>query len=118
MYAGGDDFMGVLYSEDTQTTENPGKLKPIEAWNWLLKLPQEWEELQEDLKGEFNLDFTYSVGFVWAGHQVPQRDILQHCREAIRERLRFKNKSQVGAGKGAKSRVSGGLRMRLMTPRS
>ena len=22
------------------------------------------------------------MGFVWAGHQVPQRDILQHCREA------------------------------------
>ncbi|MBW4603202.1 MAG: hypothetical protein KME29_27485 [Calothrix sp. FI2-JRJ7] len=23
-----------------------------------------------------------SVGFVWAGHSVPQRDILMHCREA------------------------------------
>jgi CRISPR-associated protein Cmr2 len=22
------------------------------------------------------------VGFVWAGHSVPQRDVLQHCREA------------------------------------
>jgi hypothetical protein len=38
--------------------------------------------------------------------------------KGIRERLRLKNKSQVGAGKGARSRVSGGLRMRLMTPRS
>ena len=82
VYAGGDDFMGVLYSENTQTAKSPEKLKPIEAWNWLLKLPKEWEKLQEDLKSELNLDFTYSVGFVWAGHQVPQRDILQHCREA------------------------------------
>ena len=22
------------------------------------------------------------MGFVWAGHQVPQRDVLQHCRKA------------------------------------
>jgi CRISPR-associated protein Cmr2 len=25
---------------------------------------------------------TFSVGFVWAAPSVPQRDILQHCREA------------------------------------
>lgn len=82
IYAGGDDFMGVLYTEEPETGENPKKLKPIEAWNWLLNLPKEWKQLQADLKGELKLDFTYSVGFVWAGHQVPQRDILQHCREA------------------------------------
>lgn len=86
IYAGGDDFMGVLYSEETQTKEKPEKLKTIEAWNWLLELPKQWEELQTDLADELGLKdenrFTYSVGFVWAGHQVPQRDILQHCREA------------------------------------
>jgi CRISPR-associated protein Cmr2 len=82
IYAGGDDFLGVLYSEKTETEDNPEKVKPIEAWNWLLKLPTEWKELQANLKQAFDMDFTYSVGFVWAGHQVPQRDILQHCREA------------------------------------
>ncbi|WP_416672124.1 type III-B CRISPR-associated protein Cas10/Cmr2 [Egbenema bharatensis] len=82
IYAGGDDFLGVLYSEDPQNQENPDKVKPIEAWNWLLDLPKQWKTLQADLKQELDLDFTYSVGFVWAGHQVPQRDILQHCREA------------------------------------
>jgi CRISPR-associated protein Cmr2 len=86
IYAGGDDFMGVLYSEENPTKENPEKLKPIEAWNWLLKFPKQWEKLQADLADELGLRdknrFTYSVGFVWAGHQVPQRDILQHCREA------------------------------------
>jgi len=82
IYAGGDDFLGVLYSEKTDTQEKPEKVKPIEALNWLLTLEDHWKEHQNTIKQEFNLDFTYSVGFVWAGHQVPQRDILQHCREA------------------------------------
>ncbi|MEB3231214.1 MAG: type III-B CRISPR-associated protein Cas10/Cmr2 [Leptolyngbyaceae bacterium] len=86
IYAGGDDFMGVLYSEETQTKGEPEKLKPIEAWNWLLKLPEQWRKLQDSLAEELDFKdenrFTYSVGFVWAGHQVPQRDVLQHCREA------------------------------------
>ena len=86
IYAGGDDFLGVLYSEDERSQEDkPEKVKPIEAWNWLVALPDEWQQLQADLKNELDLDFTYSVGFVWAGHQVPQRDILQHCREAEKQ---------------------------------
>jgi CRISPR-associated protein Cmr2 len=82
IYAGGDDFLGVLYSEKTDTQEKPEKVKPIEALNWLLTLENHWKDHQNTIKQEFNLDFTYSVGFVWAGHQVPQRDILQHCRAA------------------------------------
>jgi CRISPR-associated protein Cmr2 len=84
IYAGGDDFLGVLYSEKIDRQEKPEKVKPIEALNWLLTLEDHWKEHQTKIKQEFNLarDFTYSVGFVWAGHQVPQRDILQHCREA------------------------------------
>jgi len=82
IYAGGDDFFGVLYSEETKTQETPEKVKPIEALNWLLTLKQQWAELQRTIEQELDLDFTYSVGFVWAGHQVPQRDILQHCRDA------------------------------------
>ena len=82
IYAGGDDFLGVLYSEETKESEKPEKVKPIEALNWLLTLETHWQTLQKNIKQQLNLDFTYSVGFVWAGHQVPQRDILQHCREA------------------------------------
>ncbi|MEG4202857.1 type III-B CRISPR-associated protein Cas10/Cmr2 [Microcoleus sp. Pol7_A1] len=84
IYAGGDDFIGVLYSEQTYSQEKPEKVKPIEALNWLLTLEDRWNKHQNiiKIKQEFNLDLTYSVGFVWAGHQVPQRDILQHCREA------------------------------------
>jgi CRISPR-associated protein Cmr2 len=82
IYAGGDDFLGVLYSKQTNTEQKPEKVKPIEALNWLLTLQDHWKDLQHTIKQELNLQFTYSVGFVWAGHQVPQRDILQHCREA------------------------------------
>jgi CRISPR-associated protein Cmr2 len=82
IYAGGDDFLGVLYSEQTNPQEKPEKVKPIEALKWLLTLENHWKDLQTDIKQELELDFTFSVGFVWAGHQVPQRDILQHCREA------------------------------------
>lgn len=82
IYAGGDDFLGVLYSEEAKKGEKPEKIKPFEAFDWLLKLKSHWQNLQGDIKEELKLDFTFSVGFVWAGHQVPQRDVLQHCREA------------------------------------
>lgn len=69
IYAGGDDFLGVIYSK------NPSEpIKSHQAIDWLMKLPEEWEKHRENI--------NLSVGFVWAGHSVPQRDILQHCREA------------------------------------
>jgi CRISPR-associated protein Cmr2 len=88
IYAGGDDFLGVLYSEEPLTKMEelkpvkPKPVKPIEAWDWLHGLPKHWKSLQENLKTELDLECTYSLGFVWAGNRVPQRDILQHCREA------------------------------------
>jgi len=82
IYAGGDDFLGDLYSEESKTEEKPEKIKPFEAFKWLLNLQSHWQDLKTNIKEELKLDFTFSVGFVWAGHQVPQRDILQHCREA------------------------------------
>jgi CRISPR-associated protein Cmr2 len=83
IYAGGDDFLGVLYSEEPSNSNKlPAKVQPIEAWNWLKKLPEKWQQIQADTQHELGFKLTYSVGFVWAGHQVPQRDILQHCREA------------------------------------
>nr|WP_238718478.1 type III-B CRISPR-associated protein Cas10/Cmr2 [Petrachloros mirabilis] len=77
IYAGGDDFLGVLYNHQAGK-----KVEPKQAWQWLQDLPQEWMPLQVQLKKDLSIDYTFSVGFVWAGHQVPQRDILQHCREA------------------------------------
>ena len=72
IYAGGDDFLGVIY----KTPENP--VQPIEALEWLKTLPEEWKKL--GCKITHNI--TLSVGFVWAAPSVPQRDVLQHCREA------------------------------------
>ncbi len=84
IYAGGDDFLGVLYSEKPEPKEvkTPEPIKPIDAWNWLCNLPQHWKDLKDQISQEIGIDLTYSVGFIWAGHKVPQRDILQHCREA------------------------------------
>jgi CRISPR-associated protein Cmr2 len=39
-----------------------------------MALPEEWEKHKQSI--------TVSVGFIWAGSSVPQRDILQHCRDA------------------------------------
>lgn len=68
IYAGGDDFLGVIY----RTPQNP--VQPIEALEWLKTLPEQWEK--------HGCDITLSVGFVWAAPSVPQRDVLQHCRTA------------------------------------
>lgn len=69
VYAGGDDFMGVLYSK------NPKAPIPTSAaLKWLMGLNKQWNQHGQDI--------TVSVGFVWAGHSIPQRDILQHCRDA------------------------------------
>ncbi|MFN5513886.1 MAG: Cas10/Cmr2 second palm domain-containing protein [Cyanobacteriota bacterium] len=68
IYAGGDDFLGVLYRN-----EEP-ELKATECLAWFYDFPDVWKQHQQPI--------TVSVGFVWAYPQVPQRDILQHCREA------------------------------------
>jgi CRISPR-associated protein Cmr2 len=68
IYAGGDDFLGVLYRNS-----NP-KLTALECLDWFYKFPNIWKEHEEKI--------TVSVGFVWAAPGVPQRDVLQHCREA------------------------------------
>ncbi len=69
IYAGGDDFLGVIYSG-----EDKEAIQPERAYTWLLELPQKWLEHGQDI--------NLSVGFVWAAASVPQREILQHCRES------------------------------------
>lgn len=69
VYAGGDDFLGVMYG----TLDQPQRTGE-EVIQFLVDLGKRWQEGK--------LGVTLSAGFVWAGHSVPQRDILQHCREA------------------------------------
>ncbi|CAN1210453.1 GGDEF domain-containing protein [Tumidithrix helvetica PCC 7403] len=73
VYAGGDDFLGVMYGIRNGTEEEKQR-KGTEAIDWLIAMHQDWQSS--------NLEINLSVGFVWAGHSVPQRDVLQHCREA------------------------------------
>lgn len=68
IYAGGDDFLGVLYRNYPQA-----ELKPQECLQWFYGFPDIWKTHKQDI--------TVSVGFVWAAPGVPQRDVLQHCRE-------------------------------------
>ncbi|MFE1744196.1 type III-B CRISPR-associated protein Cas10/Cmr2 [Coleofasciculus sp. H7-2] len=69
IYAGGDDFFGVLYREDKTA------LKPQECLNWFYQFPETcWKKHDQKI--------TVSVGLVWAAPNVPQRDVLQHCRDA------------------------------------
>lgn len=69
IYAGGDDFLGVMYSK---IPDQP--IAAHQALQWLMGLNEQWKKHGQNI--------TVSVGFVWAGHSVPQRDVLQHCREA------------------------------------
>ena len=79
VYAGGDDFMGIFYRlpDKTKTSSTP-KFIPLagqECVNWFAsEFPGVWQ-----LHGQ---PISVSVGFVWTAPNVPQRDVLQHCRAA------------------------------------
>jgi CRISPR-associated protein Cmr2 len=81
VYAGGDDFLGVMYG----TPDQPQRTGE-EAIKFLVDLGKRWQEGK--------LGVSLSVGFVWAGHSVPQRDVLQHCREA-EKRAKNLNRNRV-----------------------
>ena len=69
VYAGGDDFLGIIYSK------NPAKpITALTAYQWLMTLNNKWQEHKQGI--------NVSVGFVWVAGSIPQRDVLQHCREA------------------------------------
>ncbi|ERT04971.1 CRISPR-associated family protein [Lyngbya aestuarii BL J] len=67
IYAGGDDFLGVLYQQKSQ-------INPQDCLEWFYEFPEIWKQHKQEI--------TVSVGFVWAAPNVPQREVLQHCREA------------------------------------
>jgi CRISPR-associated protein Cmr2 len=76
VYAGGDDFMGVLFSADSQlqakTCLNFFARFKHTVWNQSTPKP-----------------INVSVGFVWAAPKIPQREVLQHCREAEKNAKRL-----------------------------
>ncbi|MGB3532910.1 MAG: type III-B CRISPR-associated protein Cas10/Cmr2 [Microcoleaceae cyanobacterium] len=81
IYAGGDDFLGVFYRNTSPI------LTPIECIEWFYKFRSSAEKpnkkiTSSDIWSKHQQPITVSVGFVWAAPGVPQRDVLQHCREA------------------------------------
>lgn len=75
IYAGGDDFLGVFYN--AKTGQN---LESNYCIDWFSRFKTQcWDTNQGNPKKK---PITVSVGFVWAAPGIPQRDVLQHCREA------------------------------------
>lgn len=77
VYAGGDDFMGIFYRlpENTPSTQKYTPLTGQECVNWFgSEFPSIWKKHGQPI--------TVSVGLVWTAPNVPQRDVLQHCRLA------------------------------------
>ena len=80
VYAGGDDFLGVVYHSlaEGQPAASQARVDSQQlakaAIAWLKQFKTQWQTHKQPI--------DVSLGFVWAGNRVPQRDILQHCREA------------------------------------
>lgn len=83
VYAGGDDFLGIFYTPKTETSTTESQNRKAsqklaaDALTWLKQFKQQWQSHGQKI--------TVSMGFVWAANRVPQRDILQHCREAEKQ---------------------------------
>lgn len=74
IYAGGDDFLGVLYRlPPPGADQSPNPLQARDCLDWLQTIPQIWAT------HKYHNDISVSIGFVWAAPGVPQRDVLQHC---------------------------------------
>lgn len=77
IYAGGDDFLGVFYDKE----DSGDKLEAKVCVDWFRDFKSKiWHE--NKAKKEEQKKITVSIGFVWAFAGIPQRDVLQHCREA------------------------------------
>lgn len=82
VYAGGDDLFGALHES------RPGQadLTTDHLWKWLGEFQKIWNQCGQT-------DLTVSMGLVWADTQVPQREALQHAREAeASAKVRGKNR--------------------------
>jgi CRISPR-associated protein Cmr2 len=76
VYAGGDDFMGVIFNADSQIQAKTclDFFAQFKSNTWNQPAPK---------------PINVSVGFVWAAPKIPQRDVLQHCREAEKNAKRM-----------------------------
>jgi CRISPR-associated protein Cmr2 len=71
VYAGGDDLFGALHESEPGNQD----LHTTQLWQWLKVFPGIWEGCGQE-------GLTVSMGVVWADAQVPQREALQHARDA------------------------------------
>ncbi len=83
VYAGGDDFLGVFYD----TGKEDQRLQPKHCVDFFSTFKSKiWnvrnKNEEENPNNRSGKSITVSVGFVWAGSSIPQRDVLQHCRLA------------------------------------
>lgn len=69
IYAGGDDFLGVILDKQAKHSTDIGRI----CLEWFYRFPDLWKKHQRPI--------TVSVGLVVAAGGVPQRDVLQHCKE-------------------------------------
>jgi CRISPR-associated protein Cmr2 len=93
VYAGGDDLLGALH--ERQPGDND--LTAQHLWDWLSLVPNLWRE------ADLPEAITISMGLVWATARVPQREALQHARDAeadakARGRDRFALRLLYGSG--------------------
>ncbi|MFM9102595.1 MAG: Cas10/Cmr2 second palm domain-containing protein, partial [Cyanobium sp.] len=72
VYAGGDDLLGALHERQPGCKD----LTTAHLWDWLELFPTLWQEAQ------LPEGLTVSMGLVWASARVPQREALQHARDA------------------------------------
>jgi CRISPR-associated protein Cmr2 len=102
VYAGGDDFLGVLHRNDNKLTPKDC----LEQWWYRFsssgipipdanssELLDPWQEWWSEFSSRYGPDaqgtiwekcqqpVSVSTGFVWAAPGVPQRDLLQHLRQ-------------------------------------
>lgn len=71
VYAGGDDVFGALH----ESVPGGRDLRSDHLWQWLATFPELWQPWREQ-------GLTVSMGLVWADAAVPQREALQHARDA------------------------------------
>jgi CRISPR-associated protein Cmr2 len=71
VYAGGDDLFGALHESEPGDRD----LFREDLWKWLQTFPAIWKQCDQE-------GLTVSMGLVWADANVPQREALQHARDA------------------------------------
>ncbi len=71
IYAGGDDVFGALHESEPGSED----LHANDLWRWLESFPSIWRGCGQE-------GLTVSMGLVWADSAVPQREALQHVRDA------------------------------------